>query len=73
MSEHVIHWGSKTVIFALDRTSRKTLGIQVYPDLTVKVIAPEETSIEVIEEKVRGKAAWILKQQGYFLSFQPLT
>jgi hypothetical protein len=71
--EHAITWGSKTLLFTLSRSKRKTLGIQVHPDLSINVAAPEDAPLEVIKEKVRQKAAWIVAQQGYFLSFQPLT
>ena len=35
--------------------------------------APLGTSMERIEETVKKKAPWILKQQGFFLAFQPRT
>lgn len=71
--EYEVAWGQKTLTFTLSRSSRKTMGIEVHPNLSVRVLAPEDTPIKVIEEKVRQKAGWILKQQGYFLSFHPLT
>lgn len=68
-----IKFGSKEIVFLLDYTNRKTLGITVTADLEVLVSAPKDSSIDKIKEKVLRKAPWILKQQSFFLSFQPKT
>lgn len=73
MSEHRIKYGSSTIEYLLEHTDRKTLGIRVHPDNTVQVLAPLDASLEKVSEKVKKKAAWILKQQDFFLSFHPLT
>ena len=73
MSKQKIQFGSKEIIFELEYKERKSLGISVYPDRRVTVTAPLDTSLEKIEEKIRKRAPWILKQQSYFLSFEPLT
>ncbi len=41
--------------------------------MEVIVKAPRDASIDKIKEKVRKKAPWIIKQQGYFLAFHPRT
>jgi predicted metal-dependent hydrolase len=66
-----IQFGSKQIDFQVIFSNRKTLGITVMPDLFVKVIAPVDTSIDKIKEKLVKKAPWIIKQQSYFLSFHP--
>lgn len=66
-------FGSKKIEYELDFQERKTLGIRVYPNCEVKVIAPLETTEEALKEKLKKKAPWILKQQSEFLSFHPLT
>lgn len=66
-------FGSKTIVFQLTFSDRKTLGITITPDMEVMVNAPRNVSIERIREKIRKKASWIIKQQGYFLSFHPRT
>lgn len=58
--------------FELEYTERKTLGISVHPDTSVKVKAPIESSISKIKEKVRDKASWIVKQQSYFMHFDAI-
>ncbi len=69
----VIQFGSKTIDFRLEYSDRKSLGITVTPEMEVLVKAPMDTTIEKVKEKVRKKAAWIIKQQSFFLSFQPKT
>ena len=68
-----IQYGSEAISYNIEFTERKTLGISVYPDRTTIVKAPTGSSLEKIEKKVRKKAPWILKQQDYFLSFEPRT
>lgn len=73
MQEQELKYGSTVISFSLIYDERKTLGIKVYPDKSVHVVAPTDSSIEKIEEKVRSKAAWIIRQQDFFMSFHPIT
>lgn len=66
-----IQFGSREIEFDLVFVDRKSLGITVTPDSKVLVKAPLESPIEKIKEKLVKKAPWIIKQQSYFLSFQP--
>ena len=68
-----IDFGSKKIDFQLTFSDRKSLGITITPDMAVIVKAPRDASIDKIKEKVRKKAPWIIKQQGYFLAFHPRT
>lgn len=68
-----IQFGSKKIDFRLEYSTRKSLGITVTPDLDVLVKAPVDAPLDTIKEKLRKKAGWILKQQNFFLSFQPKT
>jgi predicted metal-dependent hydrolase len=68
-----IQFGSKQIDFHLEYSNRKTLGITVKPDLSVLVKAPVDTTLEKIEEKLRKKASWIIRQQSFFLTFHPKT
>lgn len=68
-----IQFGSKTIDFRLEYSGRKSLGITVTPEMEVLVKAPVDTSIENVKERIRKKAPWIIKQQSFFLSFQPKT
>lgn len=71
MSKQFIDFGSARIEFTLHYNGRKTLGITVTPEMDVEVVAPENASVEKVKEKVRKRAPWILKQQGYFLSYHP--
>ena len=73
MSEHRLQFGSKEIVFDLKYQERKSLGITVHPDRKVTVKAPVDVALDKVLEKVRRRAPWILKQQSYFLSFEPLT
>lgn len=68
-----IQYGKTSIAYELDFADRKTLGISVHPDKTVHVSAPMDTSIEKVKQKVYSKADWIIRQQAFFLSFEPLT
>jgi predicted metal-dependent hydrolase len=72
MKDH-IQFGSKKIEFQLVYVDRKTLGITITPDMEVIVKAPNVTPLDRIKNTVRRKAAWIIKQQGFFLSFHPKT
>ncbi len=73
MSEHNLKFGSATITYELTYKQRKTMGIKVLPDCSVKVVAPVEAPLEQIKKKLKEKAPWILKQQKEFLSYHPLT
>ena len=68
-----IQYGNTRIDYSLEYAERKTLGIKVHPDKSVHVIAPINTEEKIVKAKVRTKAAWILKQQDFFLSFHPIT
>ncbi len=68
-----IQFGSRTIDFHLEYSDRKSLGITVTPEMEVLVKAPKNTPLEKVKEKIRKKAPWIIKQQSFFLSFQPKT
>jgi predicted metal-dependent hydrolase len=69
--KHEVNFGSKIISFALEYRPRKTLAISVYPDSTVRVIAPEGQSLTSIKGKVLKRAPWIVKQKFFFSQFQP--
>lgn len=71
--QHQIRFGSRTILFNLEFKKRKSLGIKVYPDNHVEVIAPLNAKTNDIFDKVKIKAPWILKQIDFFNSFKPST
>ncbi|TCP25206.1 hypothetical protein EV195_104239 [Tenacibaculum skagerrakense] len=66
-----VQYGSERIAYNILFVERKSLGITVYPNRSVEIKAPLNTTLEKIQEKVKKRAAWILKQQDYFLSFEP--
>ena len=69
--EYSIDYGSRRILYTLLYTNRKTLGITVNPDMRIVVKAPENSSVDLVATKVRKRAAWIIKQQNFFLTFHP--
>lgn len=70
---HSVKYGEHRIEFSIVRRERTTLEIAVEPDASVVVAAPQDASLTAIEEKVRKRAAWIRRQQRYFLQFLPRT
>ncbi len=68
-----IQYGTTQINYSLEYADRKTLGIKVHPDKSVQVLAPLDSTADEVKKKIKVKASWILKQQDFFLSFQPLT
>ena len=68
-----VNYGNILLEFFIKRSARKTLAIEVYPDLSIQVIAPIASTITDIKEKVLKRGRWILKQQSYFEQFLPRT
>ena len=63
---YTVQYGSTGIEFELNFKNRKTLGIQVQPDCSVKVNAPIDSEIDKVLSAVQAKAAWIIKQKDYF-------
>lgn len=70
---HKVNYGTKDIFFEVERSNRKTLAIEVHPDSSVHIIAPEQSSLTDIKKKVVKRANWITKQQLYFEQFLPRT
>lgn len=66
-------YGKSSIQYELIIEQRRTFQVAVYPDSSVVVKAPLKANAAEIEEKLRKKAHWILKQQTYFRQFAPLT
>lgn len=61
-----ISYGTTNIQYAVKRSERKTLAIEVHPDNSVWVIAPIDAKEEEIQARVEKKAPWITKQQRFF-------
>lgn len=71
--QHEIKFGSRTVVFNLEYRKRKSLGIKVYPDNWVEVLAPVDAKVDKVLERVKEKAPWIIKQIDHFNTYKPST
>lgn len=72
-ARHNIQYGEHRIDFTIVRRERTTLEIAVEPDASVIVAAPKDAPLAAIQEKVRKRAAWIRRQQRYFIQFLPRT
>lgn len=66
-----IQFGSRRIQYAVLFSKRKTLGITVTPEGELLVKAPDRATPDRIQQLVKKRALWIIKQQDYFLSYQP--
>ncbi|QDT91741.1 M48 family metallopeptidase [Gimesia algae] len=66
-----IQYGRKKINYDLSYSSRKTLAIDVHPDLSVIVMAPKDTDDSAVEEKMHKRASWIVQQQRFFENYLP--
>ena len=67
----VLTFWSKVIKYTLLQLDRKTLDIEVTPEMEVIVRAPLNSRLESILDKVRKKAPWIFKQINFFNEFHP--
>lgn len=66
-----IQYGRKKINYDLSYSSRKTLAIDVHPDLSVVVTAPKDADDSAVNEKMQKRASWIIKQQRFFENYLP--
>lgn len=71
--EGSVTFGRKEIAFRVQYSERTTLGITVTPDMEVVARAPLNATMEQVSAYVKKKAAWILKQQRFFLTYHPKT
>lgn len=57
-----VEYGNSIINFGLTFSRRKTLAIHVYPDSSVRVVAPLNSTLPKIIKKVETKGKWIQKQ-----------
>lgn len=69
---YTVQYGDTVIQYDLHFAPRKTLGIDVHPDLRVIVTAPPGTDLTDIAARVKKRGAWILRQQREFELYLPL-
>jgi predicted metal-dependent hydrolase len=66
-----VQYGTTTIEYEVAYASRKTLAIDVLPDLQVKVTAPEGSALDEVAARVKKRGAWILRQMREFETYLP--
>jgi predicted metal-dependent hydrolase len=67
---HALRCEGAEIEYELRRSRRKTLGIQVRPDGSVRVMAPAGASLPAIEEVLQRKARWIVRKQAEVAAYR---
>jgi hypothetical protein len=68
-----VQYGTTTIQYDLHFAPRKTLGIDVHPDLSITVVAPQGSDLTDVAARVKKRGAWILRQQREFELYLPLV
>lgn len=71
--DRTVKYGTTIIRYSVSFSDRKTLAIEVHPDLSVRAVAPKGSSDKDIREKILKRAKWIRKHQRYFEEFLPGT
>jgi hypothetical protein len=66
-----VQYGQTQIEYELIHSARKTLAIQVHPDLRVIVRSPNGVGRAEVEAVVKKRAPWILRQQRQFETYLP--
>lgn len=66
-----VQYGSSSIEFLVRFARRRTLEISVLPTGQVEVTAPDGSELDRVQEKVKRRARWILRQRNYFRQFHP--
>ena len=68
-----VEYGKSSFDVSVQFSERKTLAISVMPDCSVVAVAPIQTPLETVCQRVKKRARWVKKQLLYFDQFQPRT
>lgn len=68
-----LKYGNTVLSFSLEYTDRKSMAIEVHPDKSVLVKAPNHASRADVDKRLLKRARWILRQRAYFDQFLPRT
>lgn len=70
MDIHEVIWRNQTIRFELCRKKVKNLNLNLKPDMSIMVSANEKVPLSVVLDFVKSRAAWIIKNTGYFSDTQ---
>jgi predicted metal-dependent hydrolase len=66
-----IAYSAHTFDYTAQYSDRATMAITVFPDGAIRVIAPRETSQQEVEQRLRKRARWLIRQLRHFEQFRP--
>lgn len=66
-----VQYGSTSIDFRVRFARRRTLEISVLPSGQVEVTAPDGSELDRIQDRVKRRARWILRQRNFFRQFHP--
>lgn len=66
-----VQYGRKRIKYQLRYSDRRTLAIDVHPDLSVVATAPHGAEDATIEQRIKKRAPWIVRQQRFFQNYLP--
>lgn len=72
IEQQSVLFGQTEIVYQVNHCNRKTLAIHVYPNGEVVIDAPMTANHELIAQKVKKRAAWIVKQQLQFAAYPPI-
>ncbi|WP_432259055.1 M48 family metallopeptidase [Cupriavidus sp. TMH.W2] len=74
MTTGVLTYGSEAIAFVVEeRPARRTLGIEVHPDGSVRVLVPRDCDDATVQEKLNLRASWISRQLAMFARYERYT
>lgn len=71
-TRRVVRFGSTEIAYSLAERPRRDLAITVHPDLKVSVVAPIGRNPAHVDDRVRARGSWIVRQQLRFRDLHPL-
>ena len=71
--DYQLHYGELCIPFRIERGARKRLSITVFPELRLRVLAPEDAPASAVLARVEARARWIAKQWREFAGATPAT
>ena len=71
--DYQLRYGDLCIPFRIESGARKRLSITVFPDLRLRVLAPESALAAAVLARVEARARWIAKQWREFAGAAPAT
>lgn len=70
-TRYTLQYGTTTIEYSLGYAPRRTLSITVHPNCAITVVAPEGSTLASVEDRLKRRSKWIVKQQREFEKYLP--